>query len=89
MKVELVFISDFFELDDRLEELGVFDSIINKDSHFFINLLCLKKSDAQEFSNVYEHVNSFLSNIIILLSASKDKGDRFYREALKKFSFSG
>lgn len=27
MKVEPVFISDFFELDDRLEELGVFDSI--------------------------------------------------------------
>ena len=36
MKVEPVFISDFFELDDRLEELGVFDSIINKDSHFLL-----------------------------------------------------
>ena len=57
MKVEPVFISDFFELDDRLEELGVFDSIINKDSHFFINLLRLKKSDTPEFSNAYERVN--------------------------------
>ena len=49
MKVEPVFISDFFELNDRLDELGVFDSIINKDSHFFINLLRLKKSDTQSF----------------------------------------
>ena len=89
MKVEPVFISDFFELNDRLDELGVFDSIINKDSHFFINLLRLKKSDTPEFSNAYERVNDFFSNIMILLSASKDKGDRFYREALKKFSFSG
>ena len=77
MKVEPEFISDFFELDDRLEELGVFDSIINKDSHFFINLLRLKKSDTPEFSNAYERVNDFFSNIMILLSASKDKGDRF------------
>ena len=38
------FISEFFELDDELDELGVFDSIMNKDSHFFINILRLKKS---------------------------------------------
>ena len=44
------FISEFFELDDELDELGVFDSIMNKDSHFFINILRLKKSKTPQLS---------------------------------------
>lgn len=42
--MECVFLSEYLELDNELKELGVFDSIINKDSHFFINLLRLKKA---------------------------------------------
>lgn len=39
--MEDIFITEFFELDTEFEELGVFDSIINNDSPFFINLLRL------------------------------------------------
>ena len=42
---EEVFISDLFELDDELDQLGVFDAIITTDSHFFINLLRLKNTE--------------------------------------------
>lgn len=30
-----IFISDFLKLDNELSEIGMFDAIINRDSHFF------------------------------------------------------
>lgn len=33
-----IFISVLFGFTDELEKLGVFDAIITKDSHFFINM---------------------------------------------------
>ena len=67
------FISEFFELDDELDELGVFDSIMNKDSHFFINILRLKKSKTPEFANAYNRVNEFFGTLMLLLDNSKEK----------------
>lgn len=83
-----VFISDFFNLDSKLDELGVFDAIINRDSHFFINILRLKKAQTLEFLESYEKINKFFDEIIILLQNSKQKYDKFYRAALEKFRFS-
>jgi hypothetical protein len=40
--MEDIFITEFLNLDNEFKELGVFDSIINRDSPFFINLLRLK-----------------------------------------------
>ena len=37
--MEDIFITEFLNLDNEFKELGVFDSIINRDSPFFINLL--------------------------------------------------
>ncbi len=84
-----IFISDFFDLNYELDELGVFDAIITKDSHFFINLLRLKKTKVLPFCNSYQKINLFFSDIMRLLKASKAKNDKFYREALRRFSFSG
>lgn len=83
-----MFVSEYLKLDNELEELGVFDSILNEDSHFFINIVRLKSTKTPEFQNSYERINSFFSQIATLLETSKEKGDRFYREALKKFEFS-
>ena len=85
-----VFISEFLGLEgDELEQHGVFDAVINTDSHFFINILRLKQTKVPEFSHSYKRINSFFSDIMRLLCASRKKGDRFYREALAKFHFSG
>lgn len=86
---EEVFISDLLELDDELDQLGVFDAIITTDSNFFINLLRLKNTEVPQFKDSYNKINSYFDNIMMLLDASQKKGDKFYRTALKSFSFSG
>lgn len=83
-----VFISEFFDIGDSLEHLGVFDSIVNRDSHFFINLLRLEKATTPEFVHSYDRINDFFAEIMILLEKSSGKGDKLYRAALKKFRFS-
>ena len=83
-----IFISDFLELGEALEERGVFDSIINRDSHFFINIFRLKKATTPEFLHSYERIDNFFANIMMLLDKSSDKGDKLYKTALKMFKFS-
>lgn len=84
-----IFVSEFLGLDDEFEKLGVFDSIMNRDSHFFINLLRLKRAQTLEFQGAYTRVNEFYGSIMILLDGSEKKGDKLYKAALNKFSFSG
>lgn len=74
--MEDIFITEFFELDTEFEELGVFDSIINRDSPFFINLLRLKVNETPEFKGSYESINKFYRQIMILLESSNSKGDQ-------------
>ncbi len=84
-----VFVSDYFGLDFELDELGVFDAILDKDSNYFINLTKLKNTQTPEFQDAYARINSFFDKIALLLTtaASKDKRDRFYREARRLFDF--
>lgn len=84
-----IFISDYFDLNEELEEIGVFNSIINKDSPFFINIIRLKDAVTPEFKNSYERVNNYFSEIMLLLDASERKGDKFYNTALERFTFHG
>lgn len=44
-----MFVSEYLGLNDELEEMGVFDCVLDIDSHFFINLMRLKVSDVPEF----------------------------------------
>ena len=83
-----IFISDFLKLDNELSEIGMFDAIINRDSHFFINILRLKKAQTTEFEGSYKRINDFFENIMLLLLNSKQKDDKLYRSALEKFHFS-
>lgn len=87
--MEHIFISDYFRLGDQLEKLGVFDAIINSDSSFYININRLKNTNVPQFKASYEKINNFFMEIVLLLDKSKEKGDRFYREALKNFNFHG
>ncbi|MCM1496105.1 MAG: hypothetical protein NC089_09955 [Bacteroides sp.] len=83
-----VFISDFLKLDNKLEEHGVFDALIDRDSHFFINVLRLKQAQTPEFAGSYERINDFFGKIMILLQNSNQKNDKLYRNALERFRFS-
>lgn len=53
------FISEYFNLDNELEELEVFDAVLDGDSNFFINLVRLKNTKVQEFKTSYKKINFF------------------------------
>lgn len=84
-----MFISEYIRPKKPLSELKVFDALIDKDSHFFINIIRLKKSTVPEFIDAYNQLNSFFSDIATLLDAADipDITDKMYRSARKKFVF--
>ena len=83
-----VFVSDEFELGMQLEELGVFDSLMDEDSNFFINIKRLKDTKVPEFQKSYNNINSYFRDLGLLLKTSKNTGDKLYRSAVKMFNFS-
>ncbi len=88
-----MFVSDYFELDEKqvqkMSAMGVLDALLDKDSHFFINIIRLKESTTPEFVEAYQHINKFFSDIATLLDAADTPSmeDRFYRAARSKFNF--
>lgn len=86
-----MFFSEWFEIDyGRLDEIGAFDAVLEKDSPFFINVQRLKKTNEPEFLNSYQRIKDFFTEIATILEAAetKTKKDKFYRAALSKFAFS-
>lgn len=75
---------------EGLEEHGVFDPVVDGDSHFFINIIRLKQTTTVELSGSYNRINAYFSDLATILNAadSKNRTDKFYRAALSKFSFS-
>ncbi len=84
-----MFISEYIKPKVNLSELGVFDALIDKDSHFFINIIRLKNSTIPEFVEAYKHLNSFFSEIATLLDAADEPemSDKMYKSARKRFVF--
>lgn len=41
-------LSDYLSMNETFEGIGVFDPVLDKDSHFFINLQRLKKATTPE-----------------------------------------
>jgi len=83
-----IFVSDEFELGMKLEALGVFDSLMDEDSNFFINIKRLRDTKVPEFKDSYNNINSYFRDLSILLKASRNSGDKLYKTAVKKFDFS-
>lgn len=85
-----MFLSDYLELDMSLDDSGIFDPILEEDSHFFINIQKLKKAETPEFQGSYERINDFFRKIIKLLdkASAKSVSDIFYKQALALFDFS-
>lgn len=83
-----IFVSDELGLGMQLEELGVFDSLMDEDSNFFINIIRLRDTKVPEFKESYNNINSYFRDLGILLKASKNQGDKLYKTAVGKFNFS-
>lgn len=83
-------LSDYLGISDKLDENGVFDPILDKDSYFFINLQRLKKTAIPEFLKSYKNIHEYFRKIIKLLDKAekKTKTDTFYKQALTMFRFS-
>ena len=81
-------LSDYLNYTDELEKAGTLDPMLDGDLHLFINILRLKQASTPEFQNSYNKINEFFDRIIILLNASQEKHDAFYREAYRRFDFS-
>ena len=83
-------LSDYLSLGSTFDVHGVFDPILDEDSHFFINLQRLKNTTVPEFLNSYEKIHEYFRKIIKLLDKAqkKDVSDTYYKQALKMFDFS-
>lgn len=56
-----MFVSKYLNMETELDECGVFDSILDEDSNYFINVKFLKKCVVPEFVHSYEKVQGFFS----------------------------
>jgi len=80
--------SDHFNLDKaKLNELGVFDPILNYDTKVFVEPLLLKDSSSSIIKNSYQNFKKYFANLLILLQESKELGDKCWIAAKKMVDF--
>ena len=56
-------LSDYLRLGSTFDMHGVFDPVLDEDSHFFINLQRLKKTTVPEFLYSYERIHEYFRKI--------------------------
>ena len=77
-------LSDFLKVDkESLDTQGCFDTIIDLDSLMFVNFLRVRDSSIPEISGAYDHISTIFSKIGVLLDASQNENDRFWKKAYK------
>lgn len=81
------YISDILELGELVDEKGIFDSFLDIDSHYYINVKRLKDTNVPEFVGSYDTINEYFRKIGKLLKLSKEKNDKAYKAAFKLFDF--
>lgn len=83
-------LSDYLKIGESLENIGVFDPILDKDNAFFINIQRLKETTTPEFEGSYDRINDFFRKIIKLLDRAEQKSlkDTYFRAAFDIFKFS-
>ena len=83
-------LSDYLKIGEALENIGVFDPVLDKDNAFFINIQRLKETTTPEFEGSYDRINDFFRKIIKLLDRAEQKNvkDTYFRAALDIFKFS-
>ncbi|MFC3908295.1 hypothetical protein ACFORL_04300 [Legionella dresdenensis] len=80
--------SEHFNVDKaRLNELGVFDPILNFDTKVFVEPLLLKDSANEIIRNAYNTYKTFFANLLLLLQKSNYVGDKCWRAAKRMVNF--
>ena len=85
-----VYFSDYFKVDKaKLDELGVFDPILNYDTKVFVEPLLLEKSSNQIIRDSFTTYQKFFSNLLLLLQKAEQANslDRCWRTAKKMVNF--
>ncbi len=83
----MVTLSGYLNLGSKLENEGIFDTILDIDANYFINIKRIKDTKEKSFINSYEKIQKFFVSIYKILSNTSDKNSRLYKEAVKKFDF--
>lgn len=80
--------ADEYEIDkNKLDELDVFNSILDVDTRIYVDPAKLRNSDVEEFKNAAEKVENYFKKIVILLQTSRVEGDIYWRTAEELFNF--
>ena len=83
-----VLFSDHFNIDKKkLEELGIFNPILNFDTKLFVEPNLLKASKSEIMRDALGSFNKFFSNLLKLLENSKVEGDKMWRSAQRLVRF--
>jgi hypothetical protein len=82
----ILFSKEFGIKKSAMNKIGVFDAVLDADSHFFINIKRLQVTNVPEFADSYAKINEYFRQIGLLLKVAKI-GDKNYRTAVKKFHF--
>lgn len=70
-----------------LKELGVFDAILDVDTRVFFDPARISLTTAPEFIGAKEKIEQYCSDIITLLSHSKNTGDMYWKQADRLLTF--
>ena len=83
----MITLSEYLNLKDKLDEEGIFDTILDIDANYFINIKRIKDTKEKNFENSYGRIQQFFRNIYKILSSTNDKNSRLYRQAVRLFDF--
>ncbi|SFQ41756.1 hypothetical protein [Salibacterium halotolerans] len=83
----LNFLSTVLNLGNEVDDIGVFDPLLDIDSNYFINIKRLKEAKTPEFEDAYEKINALFREIGLLLANSSERKHKLYKAALKRFDF--
>ena len=82
------YFSDHFKIDKaKLQELGVFDPILNFDTKVFVDPLLLKKSSNEIIRDSAKTFDNFFITLLDLLKISQQENDKPWREAKRRVKF--
>lgn len=80
-------LSDYLKLGNKLDKEGIFDTILDIDANYFINIKRIRDTKEKSFVNSYKKIQKFFINIYKLLSNTTNKSSKLYRQAVKLFDF--
>lgn len=81
-------ISDYLQISNEiLENKGILDGFVGIDTLLFLDPFLIKGTKIPEFLNSRKKIIDHFNKIVTLLSVSTSRGDRAWREALKRLIF--